>query len=461
MDFRAVARHEAGHAIGFDDEDRTLASMNSLYEHGSGVSHTGASGELPHGDDKAACRTLYPGSAAAYNVMATCWREPSGGGARKQSISGTVPAGNGISVPFYLENQSNRTVAGLANGVKVGIYLSTNNVISTGDMKIAEYPFTGDWPAHAQGFYNLGATVPSTTTAGTWYVGVIFDNTGVLGEQWEGDNAALIGSINVTNRPDYTISAMNVSNSSPVRGSQVRLTTRVTNAGYAPTQATSVHLYMSLAGTGGPDPWDFFLGAPAVPALQPGGFYDVIWDPVVPAELCAERTWFDLGSRQLDGRLVRAERQQQHATGARDRALAVGGRYYIGQTQTYVSTAASGPGNDYNACTKRVGAVDPNVFYFFLWTASGTAPGLPIPPFGVLPLNYDAVTDAGLQLYGSTLLGMYGPQTGASAGDYGTVVGGSWLAPIQNQATHFAAIYADLAAGIVGIAQDPIAMWVR
>ena len=56
---------------------------------------------------------------------------------------------------------------------------------------------------------------------------------------------------------------------------------------------------------------------------------------------------------------------------------------------------------------------------------------------------------------------MYGPQTGSSTGDYGTVVGGNWLDPIVNQGTHLAAIYADLTAGIVGIAHDPIAMWVR
>jgi hypothetical protein len=328
-------------------------------------------------------------------------------------------------------------------------------------MKIAEYPFTGDWPAHAQSFYNLGATVPSTTTAGTWHVGVIFDNTGVLGEQWEGDNAALIGSINVTNRPDYTISAMTVSNSNPVRGSQVRVTTRVTNAGHAPSRATSVHLYLSLAGAAGPDAWDFFLGAPAVPALQPGGFFDVVWDPIVPANLCAERTWSIWGYvNWTDGWSELNASNNTRQVPVTVRWPAAEG-YYIGQTQTYVSASARGPGNDYNPCTKRVGAVNPNVFYFFLWTASGTAPGMQIPPFGVLPLNYDIVTDAGLQLYGSTLLGMYGPQSGAPAGDYGTVVGGSWLAPIQNQETHFAAVYADLAGGIVGIAREPITMWVR
>ncbi|MCC6670563.1 MAG: hypothetical protein IT458_05855, partial [Planctomycetes bacterium] len=202
IEFRNVARHEAGHAIGFDHENRTLAQMNSISQHGAGVPHTTSTGMLPHADEKAGCRVLYPGSGTTWNVMSTVWREPdqvANNGARKLTLSGSYAAGTAVTMPVWLTNQSNATVPGLAAGIRVGIYLSTNAIISTGDTRIAEYTFTGDWPAHAAGYYTLGGTIPSSMPAGSYYVGAIFDNTGVVAERYETDNDSYVGPITVTN----------------------------------------------------------------------------------------------------------------------------------------------------------------------------------------------------------------------------------------------------------------------
>ena len=208
VEFRTVARHEVGHAIGLDHENTQLASMNSIYDH-AGEPHAQGSGMMPHADDKAGGRFLYPGGGNVANVMATCWREPapSSGQARRLGITGTYPAGTPINVPFFLENQSNVTVAGGSTGIRVGIYLSTNDIISTGDTKIAEYTFTGNWPAHARGFYSLAATIPSSMFTGSYHVGVIFDNTNLFVEQWEADNPARIGQISVLNHKTGTFTA--------------------------------------------------------------------------------------------------------------------------------------------------------------------------------------------------------------------------------------------------------------
>jgi hypothetical protein len=50
--------------------------------------------------------------------------------------------------------------------------------------------------------------------AGTYYVGAIFDNTNVLGEQFETDNTALLGAVTVTN---YTRS-LSVQSTNPASG---------------------------------------------------------------------------------------------------------------------------------------------------------------------------------------------------------------------------------------------------
>lgn len=203
VDYRVVARHETGHAIGFDHNDATLANMNAIYQHGNGVQHSGGSGMMPHADEKNGCRWLYPGSGTTVNVMATRWREPdaaSNNGARWLDSSGTWAAGTFHTASVWLSNQSNATVLGGSTGIRVGFYLSTNSTISTGDTKIGEYTFSGDWGSYASGLYtSIGGTVPADMPAGSYYVGAIFDNTGVVGEQFESDNAAVLGQVTVTN----------------------------------------------------------------------------------------------------------------------------------------------------------------------------------------------------------------------------------------------------------------------
>ena len=201
IDFRNVARHETGHAIGFDHEDRTLASLNAISTHGCGVPHATNTGMLPHATDKAGGRFLYKGSGTTTNLMATRWREPtsSSSGARSLWTSGTWAAGAKKKVQFWLENQTNGTITGGSKGVRVGIYLSANTTISTSDTRVAEYYFTGNWAASASQYYNLDATAPSNFTPGKYYVGVIFDNTSIVAEKWETDNACLVGEVSITN----------------------------------------------------------------------------------------------------------------------------------------------------------------------------------------------------------------------------------------------------------------------
>jgi hypothetical protein len=203
--FRNTARHETLHAIGFTHEDRTLSNVNSSYTDGRGVPHERGSGLMPQATDKHGVRAAYPASQTVRNVYAGRWRAPSSGSssARRQSITGSWSAGSTRSVPVWLSNQSNVSVPGGtgSTGVRVGVYLSTNATISTSDARIAQYTFTSDWNAHGSGYYSLSATVPATFCPGSYYVGVIFDNTDVVSEQFETsvDNNTVVGLVTVSN----------------------------------------------------------------------------------------------------------------------------------------------------------------------------------------------------------------------------------------------------------------------
>ncbi|MCB9870598.1 MAG: matrixin family metalloprotease [Planctomycetes bacterium] len=205
VDFRGVARHETGHAMGLDHTNTFLSLMNPTYTRGSSVPHTGASGELPHTDDKFGCRFLYSNSNTVYNLMATCWRPNGSGTAQRLALSGTYTAGTKITVPVYIENQSNTSFP--ANQ-RLGVYLSTNDIISTGDTRIASIQFSGNWSFHAEQYYTFDVIIPANTPAGTYHVGCIIDWDNVLAERYEGDNAARIGSIQVlpaSSGPTYYI----------------------------------------------------------------------------------------------------------------------------------------------------------------------------------------------------------------------------------------------------------------
>lgn len=199
VDFRSVARHETMHAIGLNHDDTDLCNMNSVYDHGAGVPHTVGAGVMPHADDKGGIRFLYPKVETVTNVMATSWREPASSTTppRKLSMSGTYRVGTQINVPCYLENQGTGTIPTGTAGVSAGVYLSTDTFITTMDARVGQFTFTGAWPAHVSFHYSFKATLPTSIVSGTYYVGVIFDDSGILNEQFETDNACYLGQINV------------------------------------------------------------------------------------------------------------------------------------------------------------------------------------------------------------------------------------------------------------------------
>ncbi|HHI81503.1 MAG TPA: matrixin family metalloprotease [Planctomycetes bacterium] len=275
FDFRSVARHETGHALGLVHYGLELANMNPFYSDAN-IQHANGSGMMPHGDDKQGIRFLYPSKTISRNLMATCWSSPGSalGRTKRLNVAGSYLPGASIQVPVYLENQSNTSISGGTGGVRVGIYLSTNTKISIYDTRIAEYYFTRNWPAHSNGLYKFQARIPKGMAPGTYYVGAVFDSTQKVGEQFESDNAIRIGKIRVLpNLPDLQITALSTTAKVLLAGASASITTTLRNLGSVPAadSTTAVVLsknsYISTA--------DTLLGTFATGILGPGGIKTV------------------------------------------------------------------------------------------------------------------------------------------------------------------------------------------
>jgi hypothetical protein len=84
---------------------------------------------------------------------------------------------------IYVENLGTTT---LASNLRFGVYLSTNNVISTSDQLLN----TGSWPSFSTwSTFDWSATIPPMGDCGTRWIGGIIDNDEVWAERFEGNNS--------------------------------------------------------------------------------------------------------------------------------------------------------------------------------------------------------------------------------------------------------------------------------
>jgi subtilase family serine protease len=87
---------------------------------------------------------------------------------------------------------SNTASAGAAGGAapsfSVGIYLSTDNVITSSDRLIASRFVSGLTPG-ASSPYGTAVTIPNNVTPGTYYIGAIADYGNAVAESDEMNNA--------------------------------------------------------------------------------------------------------------------------------------------------------------------------------------------------------------------------------------------------------------------------------
>ena len=183
--FRIVALHELGHALGLAHEDKVMATMNTFYPDGGPVGNDNKS--TPLADDRQGVRHLYPDSTTERDIAASAlqYSKTSEDGATaipSKPNKTTVKRGDTVTIDFTVMNlvTSRETYT-------IGFYLSASAYITTTDHKIASN--SGAWsdPGFA-GTFSRSLKIPSWVSPGSYYLGFIVDYKNEIPERDERNN---------------------------------------------------------------------------------------------------------------------------------------------------------------------------------------------------------------------------------------------------------------------------------
>jgi len=243
------ARHEFGHALGLCHEyrkDRVGVMSGAKYQDGL------------HADDKAALRSLYPGSGQEIDI-APLFIKNTGGeaddcgedeGQRDSENIRMPPAvvrGDKFEMEFAIENRGN-----LATGnFNIAFFLSTNPTISMSDTLLGTY-FNSYLGPHQYGLAIQKLTIPANTTPGKYFFGICVDSDSTVTESVESNNCTFVGSFSCLGHsellgkggpndcsvpvivPDFTMTNLAVTSTTTVLpGKTLTVTTTTVNQGDA------------------------------------------------------------------------------------------------------------------------------------------------------------------------------------------------------------------------------------
>jgi subtilase family serine protease len=198
-----------------------------------------------------------------------------------------VEAGSALGISDTVENRGTASAAAF----QVGVYLSSDADVTTADKLLGLRP-VASLAIGAQSIAADSLTIPSSTLAGTYYVGVIADVGGSVAELDELDNrlvASAALAITTPPRPDLIVGAVNFSPATADTGTAIQVTESVTNQGDVDALAFRVGIYLSTDPA--IDDTDTWIGARAAPSLAVGSTSTASTECIVPVEL-AGGTWY-------------------------------------------------------------------------------------------------------------------------------------------------------------------------
>ncbi|MSO77540.1 MAG: matrixin family metalloprotease [Alphaproteobacteria bacterium] len=236
INFYTVALHEIGHSLGLKHENNIPTIMNSRLN---------ATLTDLTADDIAGIQALYGPDAVSppppppplpdLDVNAT----PTLGAA-------AVARGGAVTFSYLVDNLG----TALAGASTSGIYLSTDNAITTADTLLATDAVAG-LAAGGQTARSVSATIPGTLAAGSYYLGVIPDHANAIAESNETNNPSIGIALTVTAPPPPPLPDLDVSltptlgAASVLRGNAVTFSYAVDNFGTALAGASTSGIYLS------------------------------------------------------------------------------------------------------------------------------------------------------------------------------------------------------------------------
>lgn len=179
--FQSTVVHEAGHVLGFEHYNGFFSVMNS------GVNKW-LRGETLYMDDREGFRNYYAGRYALPSetdiVVYEKWFDGSSPQWMTLSNTTVAPGGQVTLQGVTVENLGTTNFGAL----HAGVYLSTNDVISTFDTYLGGVSWT-QFNRYTYSTFDPTVTIPVGTPSGTYYLGVIIDDDDQYSESNEGNNA--------------------------------------------------------------------------------------------------------------------------------------------------------------------------------------------------------------------------------------------------------------------------------
>ncbi len=188
---RAATVHELGHSLGLSPtnashENSLLDNMNASIPAGGYTGGSSGIRNITLPDAARGVRFLYPGSATVRDLFVTNFRLNAGSTSATlvPSLPSCLEPGQTFSLFFTVGNRGNLS----APTSNCGIYMSTNDFISTSDTRIGGCTWGPGANALAEAA-SLSATVPSSTpTPSVRFFGLFLDDGDTVSESIESNN---------------------------------------------------------------------------------------------------------------------------------------------------------------------------------------------------------------------------------------------------------------------------------
>jgi hypothetical protein len=148
----------------------------------------------------------------------------------------STTAGGTVTINFTIANQGTSTAGPATHEIR----LSSDNVITGGDLLLATVVDSASLPAGASRPFSRAVTIPAGTPPGQPFIGVIADSTGAVTESNETNNT-VAAPITITQPlPDFAVSNLAVSPSNVAPGGTTAVSFSIVNQG-AGDAGSAVH----------------------------------------------------------------------------------------------------------------------------------------------------------------------------------------------------------------------------